>query len=344
MNVLKGLTDESLQAEVARPSGETPPYLVLSEINRRKDMRQRYAADQARRAPQTTVAQDIAGTPVASMPGSPPPGAPVAPTPAGIEAAMPGPVQGYASGGIVDAVNYNDIASKYESGLGDLDAERKRAAALALISAGAGIMGAGHSNTLQNIGIGINAGVNSYGDALKTTDSRETDLLRGLTDVGQAEHADALAAIDQNYRDRALAQEKTIADDRLNYDKTPAKILEAQAFEKMTPDEQANYLKLNPAYNPNQLNQDQLIGAKLDSIYQDAQKKYPVKDYDTPEDAAAKQQKAQAEAYARIKAAYGAVAANDWAAGLGINPNDLLVGGGAGAPVLNDKDPLGLGL
>ena len=59
MNVLKGLDDQMLQREVSAPSGAVPPFLVLSEMNRRKDMRDRYMGEMARRRPQTTVAQDV---------------------------------------------------------------------------------------------------------------------------------------------------------------------------------------------------------------------------------------------------------------------------------------------
>ena len=200
MNVLKGLDDQMLQREVSTPSGAVPPFLVLSEMNRRKDMRDRYMGEMARRRPQTTVAQDVMagmGTPqqapmmdaMPSMAG-----------PAGIAAAASAPdqPQGFADGGIV---NYADIARKYQEQLDNAETDRKRAAALALIAAGAGIMGGGHSNTLQNVGLGIDAGVKSYGDALTSIDARDRALLGDLTDLGQAQHADALAQQDQAYRD-----------------------------------------------------------------------------------------------------------------------------------------------
>lgn len=190
MNVLKGLDDAMLQREVSAPSGSVPPYLVLSEMNRRKDMRSRYEGELARRKPQTTVAQDLltAGGPMAAAPA-------IAPAPmgsgAGIAAAVsPGP--GFADGGLVD---YADIAKRYTSKLEGLDDDRDRARALALIAASAGMLGGGHSNTLQNVGLGINAGVNSYGEGLKAIDGRETDLLRNLTDLD-------LAQQDKSFRER----------------------------------------------------------------------------------------------------------------------------------------------
>lgn len=217
-DILKGLDDTMLQRELKQPSGGAPPFLVLSEISRRKDMRQRYAGELATRAPTTTVMEDVMSAP--AMPGA---GPTAGAAPGGIAAAaqmgggggqqmpdapippamrMPGP--GYAGGGIVAAVDPNSdwqgLVKKYQSNLDSLPDERNRDAALALIQAGAGIMGAGHSNTLQNIGVGVNVGVNSYGDALKATDARETNALRGLSDLAQNQHSDALQRIQEANR------------------------------------------------------------------------------------------------------------------------------------------------
>jgi hypothetical protein len=58
MNVLKGLDDASLQNEVGG-AGSVPPWLALTEVQRRKDTRQRYDAEAARKKPSTTVVEDI---------------------------------------------------------------------------------------------------------------------------------------------------------------------------------------------------------------------------------------------------------------------------------------------
>lgn len=126
MEILKNLPDGALAGELNQPSGAVPPYLVLSEVNRRKDMRQRFSGQMALQKPQTTVAQDMSsslappsgaaagqGAPMA-MPGgigSPPamPGAPM-PAPTGIAAAAGyrnGGAVHYASGGYVG--NLNDL-------------------------------------------------------------------------------------------------------------------------------------------------------------------------------------------------------------------------------------------
>ena len=43
---IKGLPDASLYGEMEQPSGQLPQFLVLSEIQRRTDMRERYEATQ----------------------------------------------------------------------------------------------------------------------------------------------------------------------------------------------------------------------------------------------------------------------------------------------------------
>ncbi len=198
MNVLKGLDDAMLQREVKAPSGGAPPYLVLSEINRRKDMRQRYEGELARRKPQTTVAEDLGsgmqpGGPMAQSPAIDPA---AMGSGAGIAAAVPGGgTPGFASGGIVDLA---DIKARYNAKLEGLDEDKDRARALALIAASAGMLGGGHSNTLQNVGLGIDAGVKSYGDALTAIDSREAGFLRDLTDLD-------LTQQDRAFREREFA-------------------------------------------------------------------------------------------------------------------------------------------
>ena len=204
MNILKGLDDAALQAELQAPSGAAPPFLVATEVGRRKDMRQRYEGEMARRKPSTTVVEDLASTPGTAV-GAPPTDA------TGIAAAQPGPEpapQGFANGGIVDAIGYNDIAQRYQDRLSGLGSDKDRARALALLAAGAGIMGGGHSNTLRNIGAGISAGVGSYSEALKGIDSEELALMRGIADVGQLQHQEELAAMDRDFRERQLTSQE----------------------------------------------------------------------------------------------------------------------------------------
>jgi hypothetical protein len=191
-NVLKGLDDMTLQAEMQSPSGAAPPFLVLTEIGRRKDMRQRFAAEAARQKPSTTVVEDIAFGAMPSMPSG------------GIGDAVAAP-QGFASGGLVDAVpSYSSLRERVNTSLTNLTGDRDRARALALLAASAGILGGGSSNTLKNLGAGINAGVNAYAGQLEHVDSREAALLRNLQDID-------LAELDQQYRERTNADESFYA-------------------------------------------------------------------------------------------------------------------------------------
>jgi hypothetical protein len=69
-NLLKNFSDEQLSSEMQTPTGNVPQFLVLTELQRRKEMRSDFAAAQAEQ-PQTTVAEDMMME--ESAPGSPPP-------------------------------------------------------------------------------------------------------------------------------------------------------------------------------------------------------------------------------------------------------------------------------
>lgn len=70
---LKNFSQDQLVREMQMPSGSAPQFLVLGEIMRRQKMQQDFAAQQAKGAPQSTVAEDAiaaAGVPqggIASM-------------------------------------------------------------------------------------------------------------------------------------------------------------------------------------------------------------------------------------------------------------------------------------
>ena len=42
-DIIKGLPDQALQKEAQAPSGQVPQFLVVSEIQRRTDMRKRFS-------------------------------------------------------------------------------------------------------------------------------------------------------------------------------------------------------------------------------------------------------------------------------------------------------------
>ena len=337
MNVLKGLTDESLNGELASPSGSAPPYLVLSEVNRRKDMRQRYEGQQAQRAKRTTVMEDLAG------PMAMPMMAQGAPAPSGIGAVAQPEVQGFADGGIID---YADIAKKYQERLGGLDEDRDRARAMALIMAGAGIMGGGSSNTLKNIGMGAQQGIASYADAIKTVDSDELALMRGLTDIGQLQQSLAQAEEDRGLR----REEIGISRDRLDTDRTPAAILTTREYMKMTPEEQATHDRLNPPYNPNAVTNDMRIIDDANKAFDIALKSLPdnpIPAMDATEAAAQareRQKQAAMLAYPKWVSLLGQAGAASMARQYGLSDGDLLLLANPTSAQVVDKDPLGLGL
>ena len=55
---LKGMPDNFLAQEMQNPSGQYPQFLVFTELNRRKDMRERFAEQQAQ-APTSTMAEEM---------------------------------------------------------------------------------------------------------------------------------------------------------------------------------------------------------------------------------------------------------------------------------------------
>lgn len=99
--IVKGLPEQALADKVRQPDGQIPPYLALTEINRRAAMRKRYQADQG--AGNTTVADDIlaGGSSTPMQPGglaaaappaaAPPQGMPPV-QPGGIAQAAPRPM------------------------------------------------------------------------------------------------------------------------------------------------------------------------------------------------------------------------------------------------------------
>ena len=104
-DIIKGLPDQALMREAQMPSGQVPQFLVVSEIQRRKDMRKRYSAE---RPQEGTVKDQILGEASMGIMGAMPPQMAMAPQmpqrmpqmpPQGIQQAMP--TQMMSGGGIV---------------------------------------------------------------------------------------------------------------------------------------------------------------------------------------------------------------------------------------------------
>ena len=107
-DLIKGSPDQALLEEAQNPTGQVPQYLVMSEIQRRTDMRNRFEAEEQQ--PTDTVAEQImaesmggsAPPPMAPQgapmppqngmpPQMPPPGAPMLPAPPQMPPEMPPP-------------------------------------------------------------------------------------------------------------------------------------------------------------------------------------------------------------------------------------------------------------
>ena len=109
---LKDLSDTQLQKEMSNPSGSAPQFLILSELKRRKDMRDRFAASQG--GPEQPPMSEQYSQPNAyappsqgaalqgPQPASPPPGA-----------GTVSPSRQFASGGIVQGFQYGGSVSPY---------------------------------------------------------------------------------------------------------------------------------------------------------------------------------------------------------------------------------------
>jgi len=116
---LKNFSQDQLVKEMQQPSGSTPQFLVLSELNRRKRVKGDFEARQAKQQP--TVAEEAvasAGVPQQGMMGMSEAMAPQSVESGGIGSMMPktmkngGEVENYAEGGIIKAANGLSLADR----------------------------------------------------------------------------------------------------------------------------------------------------------------------------------------------------------------------------------------
>ena len=96
-DMIKGLPDQALMQEAQMPSGRMPQFLVVSEIQRRSDMRKRYQAQQQEAMP--SVKDQIVQEGIMGMMPQQPMGMPQGMPPQGMPPGMP--PMGMAQGGIV---------------------------------------------------------------------------------------------------------------------------------------------------------------------------------------------------------------------------------------------------
>lgn len=110
-NELKNVPDQALIGYVQNPTGQVPSYLALSELQRRKEMREKY---QAAKPEKTTVAQDLEQqakpSGLAMLAKNPMPGAPTEQGVAGLPTGDMYQEQNFASGGIVAFADGGDTS------------------------------------------------------------------------------------------------------------------------------------------------------------------------------------------------------------------------------------------
>lgn len=246
-DMLKSLADDQLQAEAASPSGSVPPFLVLTEINRRKTMRDAYSAQQARRKPSTTVAEDLLsapmGTPGRVVMGA---GAPEGGGGIGIAAALPPgapAVPAFAEGGLVPDDVLSRISRRRLAALDDIDAGRDDLFGRSLLAAGASMMTNGSANFMKNLGAGISGGLDAWATESQVLDSREADALNGLMGVHETEQAEKLAMLDEQFRRDQEARLRSQHADELNA--PTAAMRNHEYFSGLDLDEQAEFLRVN---------------------------------------------------------------------------------------------------
>ena len=116
---LKNFSQDQLIKEMQQPSGSTPQFLVLSELNRRKRVKGDFDARESQNQP--TVAQEAvasAGVPQQGMMGMSEAMAPQSMESGGIGSMMPqtmkngGEVERYAEGGVIRAANGLSLADR----------------------------------------------------------------------------------------------------------------------------------------------------------------------------------------------------------------------------------------
>lgn len=304
-NQLKGLSDEQLQGEGSSPSGSVPPFLVMTEINRRKTMRDAYTAQQARRKPSTTVAQDLLSAPLgmglsqaAGGMGAPAGGGGI-----GIAAALdPGAsdIPAFAEGGLVGGDIMDRILKRRTAALEGVDREREDMLPRSLMAAGAAMMSKGSSNFMKNVGAGFTGGIDSWQNQAEVLDSREGKALDGLMGLDAADRADRLAALDEQFRRDQEARLTTQFNSELGA--PTADIKNHEYFQGLDLEGQAEYLRVNGSSNSgDSTSRRYAMGAYADILVRN--KKAVASQYEldlqvakTPEERAALQRKIDAEA------------------------------------------------
>lgn len=353
-NILRGLTDESLNAEMSSPT--VPPFLVLTEISRRQAARERYEGDRARRGQPTTVVEDMTGKPpMQGVPAMGPPAMPSGSLPApgqGMQAfADGGLVRHYATGGLI---SYDTIEQKLADQLNKFDSKKDRSRALALMMAGAAMMSNGSSNFMKNIGAGTATGAQFYNQSVGEVEDDESEAMRTALDFRRVRSADDLAQMEFEWRQRQAEAEAERQNRQLGISElglVPSSVREAEWYEQATPEQKAAFDATNPAPSSSamigtgddfRLVEENVRKAMTGGAFGSRPSDLAV----TPEEkeAALTQEEKQikVETYTRIRNAYGLTAALQYAAQAGLTDADIVTGATAATPASAGNDPLGI--
>jgi hypothetical protein len=206
-NLVKGAPDEYLTKEVKQPTGKIPPFLALSEIQRRKDMRDRYLA-QKNEGAKPTIAEQLTGgigsiggaeapqgvpVPTPSATGIPSAGAPPVAAGAAPMPTPPGQPQGFARGGIVKLASDGVVprGSQVRSGTPYLDAMNAPPMQYSVAQGGVGDMLAMASQAVANPPPPEVAPVPKYQNKYGMT-TAQAQLAQMLTDPASAELPEAI--------------------------------------------------------------------------------------------------------------------------------------------------------
>jgi hypothetical protein len=226
-NELKNIPDQALIGYVQNPTGQVPTYLALSELQRRKDMREKF---QQQQKPESTVAEDLVAPPakpqgLAALTQS------TAPQESGV-AGLPVPDQmfsgkGMAAGGIVAFAGggstlddygidmpvvptYDDLkmenfnamqqygvdpefyakqAKELQKQREELKGEKTDAGWMALARAGLGMAAGTSPYALKNISEGAVQGVTQYAADIKDIKAQDRLLKQADMKLAEAQNA-----------------------------------------------------------------------------------------------------------------------------------------------------------
>jgi len=221
---LRGVPDNALIGYVQNPTGNVPSYLALSELQRRKDMREKY---QAQQAPQSSVADDLEQQ---AAPQPQPQGVASLPVPETMyqdQNFASGGIVAFAGGGLSSNPDTKDIAALYgidmpvvpewddlkmetlraqqqynvdpefyakqakelKAQRDELAADKSQAGWMGLARAGLGMAAGTSPFALKNISEGAIQGITQYGADVKDIKTQDRLLKQADMKLAEAQNA-----------------------------------------------------------------------------------------------------------------------------------------------------------